>query len=312
MVGLVLFELPILHTGKNEHHHMSKPASKKSTVAAADKAATLEKAGKVDLKSVRTTLAQAKTKIASQLSEIEEDLVAKGADLENIEGAIEIKTEQLQALHDKDDVLLEIDELKLKRDAFKAASDTEKKRIEDEDKQLREDAAKARKREADEHERTTKLARQTDKDNWEYEKGKREREMREKEVAIQAKQGQYDTAIARFENLDEEINIAANEKARAQVEAITRNHKHAVEITKAATDAEIAGLKKDIQHRDDTIKAQQVELSSLRVQLAQAQAAQTDLAKATVDNAKTKEAHADAMSTFLNVNGGGNGKTARG
>ena len=291
---------------------MSKTTSKKSAVAAADKATTLEKAGKVDLKNVRTTLAQAKTKIVSQLSEIEEDLVAKSSDLENIEGAIAIKEEQLQALHDKDDVLLEMDELKIKRDALKAASDAEKKRIDDEDKLLREDAAKARKREADEHDRTTKLARQTDADNWAYEKAKRERTMRDQEEALAAKAEQYSEALARFENLDNEINEAASEKAKAQVEAISRNHKHEVAITKAATDAQIANLQKDIQHRDDTIKAQQTELTSLRTQLAQAQAAQTDLAKATVDNAKAKEAHADAMSTFLGVNGGGNGKTARG
>lgn len=291
---------------------MSKTASKKSTVAAADKAATLEKAGKVDLKGIRTALAQAKTKIASQLSEIEEDLVAKGADLENIENAIEIKSEQLQELHDKDDILLEMDELKIKRDALKTAAEAEKKRIEDENKLLKEDAAKARKREAEEHERTTKLARQTDEDNWEYEKGKRERDMRDKEEAIQAKQSDYNEALARFENLDEEIKAAADEKAKAQVEAISRNHKHQTEITKAATDALIAGMQKDIDHRNDTIKAQQKELDSLREQLKAAQTAQTDLAKATVDNAKTKEAHTDAMATFLNVGGanGGGGKRA--
>lgn len=289
---------------------MAKPTSKKTTVSTAVASATVEKASKVDLKNTRTSLAQVKTKVTDLLAEIEETLVTKGADLEAIDGAIVIKKEQLAELHGKDEVLLEMDELKIRRDQIKVSSDAERKRLDEEDRLLRDDAAKARAREAAEHERVTKLSRKTDEDNYQYEKALRERALAEKEAAATAKQAEYDKAIAKVARFDDEVKVAAEEKAKAQVEAISRNYKHTADLVKAATDAEILNLKKDIEHRDATIKTQQADLASLRTALATAQAAQTELAKATVDSARIKEAHTDAMGTLLNISGA-NGKSGR-
>jgi predicted RNase H-like nuclease (RuvC/YqgF family) len=104
----------------------------------------------------------------------------------------------------------------------------------------------------------------------------------------------------------------ADEKAKSQVEAISRNHKHEVAITKAATDAHITNLNKDIEHRNQVIESLRSELASVKMQLTNALTAQTELAKSTVDNAKAKEAYNEAMNTAAGMSSGSNGKGARG
>lgn len=82
-------------------------------------------------------------------------------------------------------------------------------------------------------------------------------------------------------------------------------------ITKAATDATISNLTKDIAHHGQTIESLKSELASTKTQLVNALTAQTELAKSTVDNAKAKEAYNEAMSTAAGMSGGGNGRPAR-
>lgn len=303
-----------LHTGKNRETMSTETvtATKKSVVDAANKAQILAKASKVDVENIRTNLAKAKGQVTKQLIEVEEELVTRAEELKAVEESITIRTDQLTELHGKDEVLLSLDELRIKKETLEASVEARRKQIEAEDLQLRSDAAKARSREEADHVYTRDLNRKKDNDAWAESKAAREKELSTREAIIDTRQADQDKALARFEKIDEEITLAANVKAKAQIDAISTNHRHEKELTKKDSDAMIGGLQKDITHRDATITTLQSELASTKAQLVSSLTAQTELAKSTVDNAKAKEAYQEAMTTASSMSGGsGNGRPAR-
>lgn len=296
--------------------------SKKSAVDAATKSEILTKASQVDVESIRSNLANVKTQVARQLVEVEEELVVNAEKLKAVTAAIEIKQQEMKDLHGADQVLMSIDDLRVKLAEEKAKFEAAKDALEAEAERLRDEVEAERAREQVEHEYTLKQARKRDEDAWNDQRAQRERAEKlrvqdfERDLTLRMaelskKEGDYNNAIEQAKTFDARVDEVAAEKAKAQVDAISRNHKHATEITKAATDAQISNLSKDIAHRDETIKSLQSELASVKLQLTNALTAQTELAKSTVDNAKAKEAYNEAMSTAAGMSGGNGTRTGR-
>jgi hypothetical protein len=296
--------------------------SKKSAVDAATKSEILNKASQVDVESIRTNLAAVKTQVARQLVDVEEELVVNAEKLQAVTAAIEIKQQEMKDLHGADQVLMSIDDLRVKLTEEKTKFEAAKKSLEAEAERLQEEVEAERAREQVEHQYTLTQARKRDEDAWNDQRTQRDRAEKlriqdfERDLALRTaelskKEADYAAALAQAETFDAKVAEAAAEKAADQVAAISRNHKHDVAITKAATDAEISNLKKDITHRDETIKTLQSELASVKLQLTNALTAQTELAKSTVDNAKAKEAYNEAMSTAAGMSGGNGQRTGR-
>lgn len=294
--------------------------SKKSAVDAAAKSGILNKAAQVDVASIRDNLATVKTQVARQLVDIEEELVVNAEKLQAVTAAIEIKQQEMKTLHGADLVLMQIDDIRVKLDEEKVKFEALKTSLEAEAARLNEEAEAEREREKKEYDYKVAQERKHDADAWNDQRAQRTRTenlriqdfdrnhvMREAELA--AKEIEYKAALEQAETFEAKVDEAAAEKARAQVDAISRNHKHEVAITKAATDAQISNLNKDISHHGLTIGALQSELASVKLQLTNALTAQTELAKSTVDNAKAKEAYNEAMSTAAGMSGG-NGQRA--
>lgn len=289
--------------------------SKKSAVDTATKADILSRAAQVDVESIRTNLAAVKTQVARQLVDIEEELVVNAEMLQAVTAAIEIKQQEMKDLHGADQVLMSIDDLRVKLAEEKAKFEAEKRALEEETVRLKDEAEAAQERAQDEYAYNVAQDRKRDLDVWSDQKAQRartenlriqdfERDLALRTAALTEKEAVYANAIAQAATFDAKVDEAAAEKAKAQVDAISRNHKHATEITKAGTDAQISGLQKDIAHRDQTIQKLEAQLAAALAQVSESTKAQSDLAKATVDLAAEKSAKADVLSIVAGASSG--------
>jgi DNA repair exonuclease SbcCD ATPase subunit len=285
--------------------------TKTEEAKAAKNAATIAKAEAINLEGSLAGITKASLEAQEAFAEVGKRLQAKYEELSAVEDAIKLKKEDLKLLHGQDKLLKEISEL-----------EAEKAKIEATNKQLEEDLQVARDREEAEFQYKRNQERKAEDDarketlrleaNKERDRKEAfEKDLKTREEVLQTKETDYQQAIAKIATFDSELDKRVNAEVGKEKGILTSKFEAEKRIIAVEHKAQIDGLNKDIEHANKTIVAKEIELASLREQLAKAVDSQTALAKATVEGANDKKALADAQSLITNVGSNGRGPTAR-
>jgi hypothetical protein len=284
--------------------------TKTEEAKATKNAATLAKAEAVNLETSLANITKASLETQEAFADVSRRLITKYEELGAVEEAIKLKKEDLK-LHGQDKLLKEISEL-----------EAEKAKIEATNKQLEEDLQVARDREEAEFQYKRNQERKAEDDarketlrleaNKERDRKEAfEKDLKTREEVLQTKETEFQQALAKIATFDTELATKINAEVGKEKGILTSKFEAEKRIIAVEHKAQIDGLNKDIEHANKTIVAKEIELASLREQLAKAVDSQTALAKATVEGANDKKALADAQSLITNVGSNGRGPTAR-
>jgi len=277
----------------------------------AKNAATLAKAGAVNLESSLAGITRASLEAQEAFADVGKRLITKYEELGAVEEAIKLKKDDLKALHGQDKILKEISEL-----------EAEKTKIEAANKQLEEDLSIARDREDADFQYNRMQARKAEADLWNESVRIRNNTERDRQEAfekdlkvrneiLQAREKDYTDAITKLATFEDELARRVNAEVGKEKAILTSKFEADKKLTEVTHKAEISGLQKDIGHALETIVAKDATIANLQEQLKTAIDAQTALAKAAVEGANDKKALADAQSLFTNTAGAANGKRAQ-
>lgn len=302
---------------------MSSKNTKRAAAGQANIDAAVARAKAVNVEDATAALGKAQVSLSRVLGDVQEQLIQKVSQLEDVETAITAKKLELEATYGAERVLADLDDLQAqlvletqlageRRQAMIA--DEARRHADQEVDRQREGAAWAYAREVE---------RARDKDEWEAAAKQRARDEavrvaefertlaeRERDVA-----GLEAAVAARADELRTAVDEVKEDLARRHAYELNnqkREMEHLAQIARMASDAALSNLAKDVESTRAMVSRLETELATTRAQLAEAVASQTQLAKATVDAAQMKTATAEAMSTFTNIAGGSNSKSLRG
>lgn len=302
---------------------MSKPTTKRAAAVKTANDTVLTKAAAVNIDAALAGLTQAQTKISRTLAEIQEELITKHAELAAVDEAITLKKEEMAQLHGLDSVLLSMDEARVRQQEELVQAQTQRQALTAQYEQLKRDTEQARQREEDEYRYARDQARKVDSDKWLFDKAARITDEDIRRAAVERSITEREEYIAKREielalkstEVDGKLDNLKKELERnhaIELASVKRALEHTAQMTAVEHKSQVTALSKDVAHRDGLLAAKEAEIQTLRVQLAEAIAAQTTLAKATVEAAGNKTAQAEALSLMTNIGGGGNGKPIRG
>lgn len=298
-----------------------KSASKKQQITETKNKAAVSKATGLDVTSVLGGITQASLNVQKTFGNISTALLEKAAELQAVEHAIDVKKQELSDLHGADKILLSIDELnvqhqqeleKLAAERDKAKADLELEQAIEEQRRLREeeqyryDLQQSRKNESD---TWTEAVRVRNRDE-QIRRESFDKSLAEREAELAKKEGDYQKALARFENIETEISAASKREVAIATSSLNKDFEHRTQL-------------KDIQHKAEVEKLQTTnsqlvilnqglenQVKELQAQLKEAYAKNAELATKAVDGAANAKAQADALSTLANL-GSSNGTRAR-
>jgi colicin import membrane protein len=283
--------------------------TKNEEAKTAKNAATIAKAEAINLESSLAGITKASLEAQEAFAEVGKRLQAKYEELSAVEDAIKLKKDDLKALHGQDKLLKEISEL-----------EAEKVKIEATNKQLEDDLKVARDREEVEFKYKRDQERKGEEDarkeelRLEANKERDRKEAFEKDLRIrmetlQARETEYQTALAKNATFDQELAAKVNAEVGKEKGMLTSKFEAEKKLIAVEHKAVVDGLNKDIEHANKTIAAVHVELGAVRAQLEKALQANMELASKTVEGANDKKSLADMQSIVTTV--GNNGQRAR-
>lgn len=237
---------------------------------------------------------------------ISETLVTKHSELKSVVDAIELKSDELAALHTKDKILLSIDDLNVE-------FSKERERV----VQEREEIQREMIRQDTEFEYKLKQARKAAEDEWNEKVRVREREfkiqtedfnkdLKARGDELKAIDLTYKSAIAKAESFDETVKKEAAQQTAIACSALKKDHTHQLEIINLQNKAMVDGLQSANIRLQVTLDKNEATIAALQKQLAVAQEAQTKLATDAVTAAANQKGMADMQSLLTNI-GGPNG-----
>jgi hypothetical protein len=291
--------------------------TKKQQAKTTKDSATVAKAAGVNIETALGGLSAANLKINRTFADMQEELIAKHAELAAVSESIALKKEEMERLHGADAILLTIDELRVKQQEFIAEQGKAQAALREQYAQLQRDAEQTRLREQNEYAYNTQQARKADADVWTEQKRVRgvqemvrteafEKDIMARHAELAAKEQEYTAALDKEKTFETRLQVETDRAVNIVANTMKRDATHEKAMADVQHAAQVAGMQKDIEHKDDTIVALQRDMTGLKAQLAEAIAAQTSLAKATVDAASNKTAQAEALTLMTNL-GGGNG-----
>lgn len=242
----------------------------------------------------------ARLSVSSAFDAVVTDLQDKIQQLQSINEAIQLKTEELEALHDKDAVLSttadllakheetkkriaeELDELQ-KNYAFKRAE------LEKVFNESRLEAEKQRKREAEDHQYNLALARKKEQDAYDEKVRLRDQADRAKEEALTknwqlreealaAREAEYNKQKAENETFQQRVDTQVAKDVAIVGNKMKADHNVQVNQMNMSFEAEKKVLGMEISHLKATVDTQQKAIDSLNAQLKESREQQNALA----------------------------------
>ena len=267
------------------------------------------------------------------LAQLSETLAAKTRQLEEIDLAIQVKTQDLEVLLGKESVgsalaaLIEDyerqrrelqEQIALARQAWEQEKQQYSKLLQERNAET----TKARQREEEQFSYEREQRRRTEDTAWKnaVEDRKRaetlraeqfERDLTARDSALKARENEYATALARFGQLQTEIDAAVKKEVASVTAAISREHKHQTELALMSHNSEIASLKAQIVARDAENARLLTQVTDLGTKLAAAHEKNLVVAEKALDAASGRQAMVelrDLATTRAESNGGGGGR----
>lgn len=277
---------------------------------AAKAATTLARAEALDLEAALSGLTKASLEVNETFADIGKGLITRAEELKAIEGTITLKKEEMKTLHGADKILLTIDELEQERKNIEL--ENVRLRADKQAERDRDDATflynrdQARKKENDAWQETLRVRNNAERDRQEA----ADKDHKVRNDTLVAKEQQYQDALTKLATFDAEVQKAVTTAEKILANVLNKDNAHQTQLTAVQHKATVDGLEKEINHNRVTITSKEVEIVSLKEQLAKAIEAQTVLAGKTVDAANSEKARADALATFGSIQSG-NGQRPR-
>lgn len=299
----------------------TKKVTKSKQAQAATDSNVLVKAKAFKLDDALAGVTKTQTQLQDILAGVQKEVIAKVADLETLEQAIELKKQEMATLHGAEKILLTIDELQIQHDATIDRLGKERDEIVAKNKDLKVELEVTRTREEANFQYERSQRHKLEDDQWAEKVRIRsnqerdrieafEKDLANRESVLASKEKEYNEALAKAATFDAELDKRVNAEVGREKGILTSKFEADKRLIDVQHKAEVDGLKKDIEHATKTATAKDLEIASLKEQLAKALEAQTVLAKATVESATNTKALADAQALITNV-GGSNGQRVR-
>jgi len=267
--------------------------------------------------------------VNNTLQQVTSEIIQGRNTLTNLERACEAKKGELENLFGQEVLARSIGNLLADLDATKKEAETKKSELAED--QARAEAA-AERQKAEWEANFQKSCNQTQTD-WSYEFAKEQRNQRDafaqqlqterrnhddqererkreweiREENVQKREQEVSVKEAEAATLEEEIKARAEKEKKGAIDAISRNHKHEMQMVQKDADTAAQIAQSTIKTQEEQMLKQQAEIEALKSRLTEVQEKNTELAKSALESASGRFALDSVMQ-----HGGNDGKSARG